>query len=129
MVGTGLTLAGAIMFIRRRGWLVGALAIAVTCSALVAVGRLRPPETLSQRGNDLAAEIPCPHRSCAGMSIEEAIRQGRWRRNVVESYWSVASAVQAGLAPDEVRAYVSTVAANRRGLATVPPHVDGHSGD
>ncbi len=92
------------------------------------MGKIRPPETLSQRVQRVTAEIPCPYPECAGLSIEGAIRTDRWQPNVVHAYDLVSRAIFEGLNPEEMRAYLD------RGVTDplpwpVPLHQDGEAGD
>jgi hypothetical protein len=127
--GVGLATAGAMLMLRDRRRIAGALVLVITCAAFVGIGRLRPPETLSQRAYRLASETPCPYRRCEGLSIERAIRSGLWTADVFNAYAIVGSGVSTGLDPRETRAYLDRMIADPAAFSTIPPHEDGNAGD
>jgi hypothetical protein len=124
VAGLGLVAAGALLlFSWRRTAAVLALVSAI--AVVLFVGASRPPETLSQRANELAAQIPCPFPRCEGLSLEQAMREKVWTPNIFAAYSTVGSAVAIGLSPGETREYLDDTIADRRAPRPLPMHEDG----
>lgn len=126
VVGLGLIAAGSFLLFRWRRT-VAALALASAIAGVVVVGASRPPETLSQRANNLAAQIACPYRRCEGLSLEQAIREGVWTSNIFGAYSTVGVGVRLGLSPGETRKYFDDVLTQPRSSSPLPVHEDGRS--
>ena len=126
VAGLGLVAAGALLlFSWRRTAAVLALGSAI--AVVLFVSASRPPETLSQRANELAAQIPCPFPRCEGLSLEQAMREKVWTPNIFAAYSTVGSAVAIGLSPGETREYLDDTIADRRAPRPLPMHEDGRS--
>lgn len=124
--GLGLVAAGSLLLVRWRRT-VAVIALVSAIAAVAVVGASRPPETLSQRANNLAARIPCPYPRCEGLSLEQAIRNKVWTPNVFAAYSTVGSAIVLGLSPGETREYFDDVIADRRASWPLPVHEDGRA--